>query len=96
MIVQEEYRNKKGNHHELEEFYYRLCITSELTPQTVVRILVQTFGGARISIPTQKYLDRIERNRKIVKMFYGGNYRELAIRFGLTENSVRRIVHRKN
>lgn len=83
-----------GNHRELEELYHRLCMVSApLTPPAVIKVIIQTLGGSRISIPTLKYLERIERNKQIRNAFYGGNYRELATRFGLTENMIRRVVH---
>ncbi len=89
-----EYQHKGGNHKELEELYNRLCMPVKLTPSGAMKILIQTLGGSRISIPTLKYLDRIERDKRIRNEFHGGNYRELSVRFGLTEHSVRRIVHR--
>lgn len=96
MVMHEEYRHKDGNHRELEELYNRLCLTSEqLTPRAVMKVIIQTLGGSRISIPTLKYIERVERDKKIRSVFHGGNYRELAVRFGLTENSIRRIVHGK-
>lgn len=86
---------KNRNRQELEALYNRLCSMPELlTPQTVMKIIIQTLGGCRISIPTLKYLERFERNKKIRNIFCGGNYRELAIRFGLTESMIRKIVHK--
>lgn len=94
MVAHKGCRYKDGNHHELAELYNRLCMASDqLTPLTVMKILVQTLGGSRIYIPTLKYLERIERNKRIRQEFHGGNYRELAARFGLTVMTIRVIVH---
>lgn len=97
MVINKDSRRcKNGNHRELEELYHRLCIISgPLTPQAVIKVIIQTLGGSRVSIPTLKYLERIERDKKIKNAFHGGNYRELAMRFGVTEITVRRIVHRR-
>lgn len=96
MVKCEEYYHEKGHRRALEEFYSRLCMMSEqLTPEATIKILIQTFGGSRVSIPTLKYLDRVERNKRIRNAFHGGNYRELAARFGLTEHTIRTIVHER-
>lgn len=95
MVINKDGRRcNNGNHRELEELYHRLCIISgPLTPPVVIKVIIQTLGGSRVSIPTLKYLERIERNKRIRNAFHGGNYRELAVRFGLTENMIRRVVH---
>jgi Mor family transcriptional regulator len=78
----------------LTDLYDRLSHYSQpLTAEMVMKIIIQTMGGARVSIPTMKYLDRARRNTSIRNAFHGGNYAELAIRFGLTEGMVRKIVH---
>lgn len=82
-----------SSNHGLEELYNRLCEQQTLTPRVVMQVLVQTLGGERITIPSQGFLGRKERNGRIRNAFHGGNYRELSARFGLTEKMVRRIVH---
>ena len=87
---------KTNNHKELEELYRRFCDAGQLTPNMAIRIIIQTLGGSRISIPTFKYLERKARNERIRQLFHGGNYRELAARFGVSERRVRAIVHGRN
>ncbi len=95
MVIQ--YDNDRSvSHKELEQFYNRLCEADSLTPHKVMRILILTLGGFRICIPTIKYLNRLERNKRIRNEFRGGNYKELSVRFGLTENMIRKIVHRRH
>ena len=45
------------------------------------------WGGQRLYIPK----DRVRRDRDIYELFTGNNYNELARRFRLAENTVRRI-----
>lgn len=86
---------ENNNHKMLNDFYERLqSHPAPLTPEAVMEIIVKTMGGARVSIPTMRYLDRLQRNACIRRAFHGGNYTELSIRFGLTEGMVRKIVHR--
>lgn len=82
------------NHKVLDSLFHSLC--SEFGPDTagkVFKVIIKELNGTRVSIPQLKYLYRMERNERIRQLFYGGNYRELACRFGVTENTIRNIVH---
>lgn len=82
------------NHKMLNDLYERLQASSaQLTPEMVIKIIVKTMGGMRVCIPTLKHLNRLQRNTRIRNAFHGGNYGELSIRFGITEDMVRKIVH---
>lgn len=54
--------------------------------------LMSEYGGMSIYIPKADRLERMERNDKIRTEFDGYNFRELALKFGLTEVSIRSIV----
>lgn len=54
--------------------------------------LVERYGGCSVYICKQETLDRITRNEEIRQQFDGGNYRELARKYRLTENAIRDIV----
>jgi len=61
----------------------------------IIETIIFELGGLRVSIPTFKDVNRIERDRKIRSRFNGINYTELSIMFGLSLNMVRKIVNRK-
>lgn len=54
--------------------------------------LVQTHGGTYFYIPKADVVLRRIRDDKIKAEFDGGNYKALAVKFSLTEISIRRIV----
>lgn len=54
------------------------------------------FGGAELYVPKRAgSQSRAERDRLIRAQFNGGNYREIAQKFGLTVRQIRRIVDAK-
>lgn len=54
--------------------------------------LMAEYGGVSIYIPKADRLERLERNDRIKAEFDGYNFRELAVKYGLTEVSIRSIV----
>ncbi len=77
----------------LEKCVYRLAtICGSVAPKVIMKILYEELGGRRLIIPTIKDLEVAERDRCIRLAFNGANYHELAIRWGLSERHVRRIV----
>lgn len=54
--------------------------------------LARAFGGTSIYMPKLDQLLRKKRNERIRREFREGNWRELAIKYGLTEAWVRKIV----
>lgn len=56
------------------------------------RKLVLTFGGLSIYIPKKDSFDRAARNEEIRAKFTGGNFKELASEYDLTEVQIRSIV----
>ena len=57
--------------------------------------LIEEFGGSSIYNPTTKSLFRNCIAAQIKKEFNGGNYRELAVKYGLCERTIRNITNRK-
>ena len=57
--------------------------------------LMAEYGGVSIYIPKADRLERMERNDKIRAEFTGYNFRDLAVKYGLTEVSIRSIVSDK-
>ena len=56
--------------------------------------LVEYCGGSNVYIPSKGAIAKKARNRIIKDEFDGGNYREIASRFGISEVAVRQIVGR--
>ncbi len=54
--------------------------------------LVEYCGGSNVYIPSKGAIVKKARNRIIREEFNGGNYREVANRFGISEVQVRQIV----
>lgn len=50
-------------------------------------------GGQNLYIPKRESLERDGRNREIKARFNGGNYRDLATLFRLSERQVRKIIN---
>lgn len=59
------------------------------------RLLASAFGPAATAHPVVAVFDRELRNQRIREEFDGRNYQQLAMRHGLTDRQVRRIVARK-
>lgn len=59
------------------------------------RKLVRAFNGTSIYIPKIESLEKTVRDGRIKEEFDGGNYRELALKYGLTETWIRNIVVEK-
>ncbi len=56
------------------------------------RALVRSYNGTPIYIPKIESLEKPVRDKLIREEFDGRNYRELALKYGLTETWIRNIV----
>lgn len=65
---------------------------AELVGMEGFRNLVRIFGGTAIYIPKVESLEKTVRDQRIREEFDGSNYRELAMKYGLTETWIRSIV----
>lgn len=54
--------------------------------------LVKAFNGTSIYIPKIESIEKAVRDEMIREEFDGGNYKELALKYGLTETWIRNIV----
>lgn len=64
----------------------------ELVGLDVFKKLVREHNGRSIYIPRRKNIESSLRNKKIIRDFDGGNYKELAGKYDLTETWIREIV----
>jgi len=68
---------------------------AELVGVDAYENLIEVYGGSYIYIPKPDRFDRAERNEKIRAEFDGYNFHELALKYGLTDVTVRSIVKDK-
>lgn len=54
--------------------------------------LVMTYSGESVTVRVPERITLKLRNEKIRSEFDGGNYRELALRYGICSRSIRRII----
>ena len=59
------------------------------------RALVRRYNGTPIYIPKIESLEKPVRDRRIREEFNGRNYKELALKYGLTETWIRSLVSDK-
>lgn len=93
---------KSDNREALNGLYHRLCTDfGESSGLAIIRAITEELGGLRVSVPDLQDLQREERDRKIVALFTGNNYKELAERFTnsrgerLSVRQVRNIINEK-
>lgn len=52
-----------------------------------------SFGGTEVYIPKSDMLVKAIRNDRIKQEFNGGNYKELALKYNLSESQIRNIIN---
>ena len=65
---------------------------AELIGLDGLKNLVRAYNGTSIYVPKIESLEKAVRDEYIKEEFDGGNYRELALKYGLTETWIRNIV----
>ena len=68
---------------------------AELIGRAGLKNLVRAYNGTSIYVPKIESLEKAVRDEYIKEEFDGGNYRELALKYGLTETWIRNIVLEK-
>lgn len=68
---------------------------AELIGMENFRLLVRSFSGSSLYIPKIESLEKPIRDAMIREEFNGNNYRELGLKYGLTEAWIRDIVKEK-
>lgn len=68
---------------------------TELIGLDGLKNLVRAYNGTSIYVPKIESLEKAVRDEYIKEEFDGGNYRELALKYGLTETWIRNIVLEK-
>ena len=58
----------------------------------IIRALAEEIGGVRVSFPRPYDIYLMDRDRRIVAEFTGGNVEELSLKYRLHRRQIRRIV----
>jgi Mor family transcriptional regulator len=58
----------------------------------IIRILVDTLGGRRLTFPSRADLERVQRDEAIKAQFRGSNLQELALRHHRSPRQIRNIL----
>lgn len=81
------------NREALDEWFRELAANfGEAPAMAIIKSLVATLGGRRITVPDREELQREERDRRIRARFNGRNYEEIALSFRLSIRQVRSII----
>ncbi len=83
-----EYRHKIKHDDLPDELRY----VADLIGMEALLRLIGGFGGSPLNLPTIGSIAKNARNRAICSEFNGKNYRELAVKYGLTVRWVRIIL----
>ncbi len=59
-----------------------------------VKVLFKEFGGTSVYFPTEKMIYKDARDRKIISEYNGFNYKELAVKYNMSESYIRYIINR--
>jgi len=84
---------RSGNQEAVEELFGRFQREFGNMAPLIIKVMVETVGGLRLTFPDLQDLYRSERNRRLQNEFTGFNYEELAIKYRLKCRQVRRIIH---
>jgi len=85
--------DRNDNAETIEILFQRLRDDFGPLSDNIIRAMVETIGGMRLTFLNMKDLDRINRNMRIRAGFNGLNYTELAERHGIKTRQIRRILH---
>jgi Mor family transcriptional regulator len=83
---------RAGNQDIVAELFGRLQREFGNMAPLIIKVMVETVGGVRMTFPDLQDLYRSERNRRLRNEFTGFNYEELAIKYRLKCRQVRRIL----
>lgn len=83
---------EKLDHITVDELQKEQKDIAELIGLDEYKKLVEHYGGTSIYIYNTETLLRCNRNAEIRKLFNGYNFKELALKFGLSERSIRMII----
>jgi len=67
---------------------------AELIGMENLTLLSHVFGGTSIYIPKEEELQRSEKYKKILEEFTGGNTKELAEKYNISERTIYRVIEK--
>ena len=83
---------RSDNSEAIDQLFGRLQREFGNLAPLIIKVMVESIGGYRITFPDLQDIYRQERNRRIQSEFTGFNYEELSIKYRLKTRQVRRIV----
>lgn len=83
---------RSDNQQAVDDLFGRLQREFGNMAPLIIKVMVETVGGIRLTFPDLQDLYRSERNRRLRNEFTGFNYEELAIKYRLKCRQVRRIL----
>jgi Mor family transcriptional regulator len=83
---------RQENSEAVAQLFDRLHTEFGRLAPAIIRVLVESVGGCRLTFPDLNDLYRAERNRRIRIEFIGNNYEELAIKYGVGVRTVRKVL----
>lgn len=79
--------------HDIPEQYYEIA---EFLGLDLFIAFCDYFGGSHIYIPTIKTLDKISRDREVIKLYEAGtDIKSLSRKYNVTSNCIRKIIKSK-
>lgn len=85
---------RTDNTEAIEQLFARLQREFGNLAPLIIKVMVDSIGGLRITFPDLQDLYRQERNRLIRNEFTGFNHEELAIKYRLKTRQARRIIQK--
>lgn len=84
--------SRTENSEAIDQLFKRLHKEFGNLAPMIIRLMVESIGGMRITFPDLQDLYREARNRQIRREFTGFNHVELGIKYTLKSRQIRRIV----
>ncbi len=84
--------SRTENSEAIDQLFERLHQEFGNLAPMIIRLMVESIGGMRITFPDLQDLYRQARNRQIKREFTGFNHVELGIKYKLKSRQIRRIV----
>lgn len=84
--------SRTENSEAIDQLFERLHQEFGNLAPMIIRLMVESIGGMRITFPDLQDLYRQARNRQIKREFTGSNHVELGIKYKLKSRQIRRIV----
>ena len=76
----------------MEDIPYGLCAMVEIVGMDKFMEICKLYGGSTVYIPVHSKVTLAERNRQLVKGYNGKNIDALRVKYGISNQQVKRIL----